>query len=55
LYLNQVKAAIEDPSLYEVLATIDILRAGKSREIKLGLIHLKKILSIEQTSEHNKN
>jgi len=55
LYLNQVKAAIEDPSLYEVLATIDILRAGKSREIKLGLIHLKKILSIEQPSEHNKN
>jgi hypothetical protein len=50
LYVNQVKAAIEDPSLHEALATLDMLRAGKSREVKMGLHYLKKILSIEQPS-----
>lgn len=53
LYENQVKAAIDDPLLYEVLALVDILRAGKNREIKMGLLHLKKLLSSEPSPKHN--
>jgi hypothetical protein len=47
LYENQVKAIFEDSSLYEALAIVDILRAGKVREVKSGLLQLKKILKIE--------
>lgn len=47
LYNNQVKAALEDSSLYEALAIVDILRAGKNREVKIGIQRLKKILNIE--------
>ena len=47
LYENQVKAAIDDPLLYEVLDLVDILRVGKNREVKIGHINLKKILSSE--------
>lgn len=53
LYENQVKAAIDDPLLYEVLALVDILRAGKNREIKMALLHLKKLLSSEPSPKHN--
>lgn len=53
LYENQVKAAHEDPLLYEVLAIVDILRAGKNREVKMGLLQLKKILSSEPSPKHN--
>jgi hypothetical protein len=42
LHENQVKAAHEDPLLYEVLAIADILRAGKNRDVKMGLLQLKK-------------
>ena len=53
LYENQVKAAHEDPTLYEVLAIADILRAGKNREVKMGLLQLKKILSSEPSPKHH--
>jgi hypothetical protein len=53
LYENQVKAAIDDPLLYEVLALVDILRAGKNREVKMGLLHLKKLLNSEPSPKHN--
>ena len=53
LYENQVKAAIDDPLLYEVLALVDILRAGKNREVTIGLLQLKKILSSEPSPKHN--
>jgi hypothetical protein len=39
--------------LYEVLAIVDILRAGKNREVKIGLLQLKKILSSEPSPKHN--
>ena len=47
LYDNQLKAVLEDSSLYEALAILDILRAGKNREVKIGLMQLKKLLTIE--------
>ncbi len=53
LYENQVKASIDDPLLYEVLALVDVLRVGKNREIKMGLLHLKKLLSSEPSPKHN--
>lgn len=44
LYSNQVKAVKYDPFLYEVLAMIDMLRVGKSRERVIALNQLKKML-----------
>lgn len=44
LYDNQVNAAKDDPFLYEVLAMIDMLRVGKSRDRLIALNQLKKML-----------
>jgi hypothetical protein len=40
LYRTVPAAALRDPALYEVLALIDALRAGRARERKLAGQHL---------------
>lgn len=44
LYKGVVKAVKEDELLYKALASIDIIRVGKSREKKLAIEELKKII-----------
>jgi hypothetical protein len=44
LYKSVVKAAKEDETLYKLLASIDIIRVGKTRETKLALEELKKFI-----------
>jgi hypothetical protein len=42
LYPNVPKAAVKDELLYKLLASIDILRVGKVREVQLAIEELKK-------------
>lgn len=44
LYKNQVKAVQLDPSLYLMLALVDVLRIGKVREKKVAIDQLKKLI-----------
>lgn len=44
LYANVPKAVTEDELLYKLLASIDILRIGKVRELKAAIEELKKII-----------
>lgn len=44
LYDNQAKAVEVDPKLYKLLALVDVLRVGKTREIKIARDELKKML-----------
>ncbi|MEZ2441759.1 hypothetical protein AB6805_08550 [Chitinophaga sp. RCC_12] len=46
LHKGVVKAVKEDAQLYKALASIDIIRVGKSREKKLAIEELKKIILI---------
>ena len=52
LYSNQVKAALEDAKLYEAMALIDMIRAGKTREVKMAMLELRKIISNEPSPKH---
>jgi len=49
LYPNQIKAAKNDPELYAALAMLDVIRTGKSREIKLAFNYLSKLLRHESS------
>jgi hypothetical protein len=42
LYKNASKASQADQRLYKILASIDIIRVGKNREIAVALQELKK-------------
>jgi hypothetical protein len=42
LYEGQVKAALLDPTLYLMLALIDVIRVGRVREMKVAIEELKK-------------
>jgi len=44
LYKNIPKAAAKDEGLYRVLAAVDMIRAGKPREVKVALDTLRKII-----------
>lgn len=55
LYPNQVKAAKDDPTLYEVLAMLDVLRTGRSREKKIALKYLSKLLLHDLSREHKED
>ena len=44
LYPNQVKAIQEDELLYKLLAMIDVIRAGKVRELNIAIKELRKII-----------
>jgi len=41
LYEKVVKAVREDEQLYKALASIDIIRVGRTREMKVAIIELK--------------
>lgn len=44
LYPNQVKAVRQDPMLYKVLALLDAIRLGRTREKTIAVTELKKII-----------
>ncbi len=44
LYKTVVKAVKEDEQLYKLLASIDIIRVGKAREMKVAIAELKKTI-----------
>lgn len=44
LYKSVTKAAKKDEVLYKLLASIDIIRVGKTRELKVAIEELKKII-----------
>ena len=44
LYPNQVKAVKEDARLYKLLALTDVIRVGKTRELKIATSELSKII-----------
>ena len=47
LYKSVVKAVKQDEALYKILASIDIIRVGKTRELKVALQELRKIIEHE--------
>ena len=46
LYPTIVQAVDSDPRLYEMVALVDAIRVGKSREVNLAVEELRKRLSI---------
>ena len=44
LYPNQIKAVKSDELLYKLLALIDVIRVGKTREFKMAITELSKII-----------
>ena len=44
LYPNQVKAVKTDALLYKLLALVDVIRVGKTREFKIAITELNKII-----------
>jgi hypothetical protein len=42
-----VKAVKQDEKLYKLLSLVDVIRVGRTREIKIALTELKKILLLE--------
>ena len=55
LYPNQLKAAEQDPKLYDALAMLDAIRVGKVREKKFAIDYLSNLLLNEPSREYNKN
>lgn len=55
LYPNQVKAAKDDPKLYDALAMLDAIRVGKVREKKFAIDYFSYLLLNEPSREYNKN
>lgn len=43
-YLKQAQAAKEDELFYKLLALVDVIRVGKTREVKIALEELKKLI-----------
>jgi hypothetical protein len=50
-----VKAVQDDQSLYKLLALVDIIRVGKTRELKIALGELKNMILHEPSKKHNKD
>jgi hypothetical protein len=44
---------LEDAKLYEVMALIDMARAGRTREVKMAILELSKIIKGEPSPKHN--
>ncbi len=47
-YQKQVKAVLQDEQLYFILSLIDMIRVGKSREVKYAKDQLNKVFQIAQ-------
>lgn len=50
LHRSALKAARDNPRLYEALALVDAIRGGRARERELAEKHLRKLLGHGQTS-----
>lgn len=46
LYVRQIEAIEEDEVFYKLLSLVDMLRIGKTREVKFAITELKKIILI---------
>jgi len=55
LYKGVVRAVKTDDVLYKMLASIDIIRVGKTRELKVALKELNKLILHERQFKHAKN
>lgn len=44
LYPNQIKAVKDDLRLYKLLALIDLIRVGRTREFEITVVELRKIV-----------
>jgi hypothetical protein len=44
LYPNQIKAVKQDEQLYKLLALVDVMRVGRTREVKVASGELKKMI-----------
>ena len=53
LYNGVTKAARKDGELYKILASIDIIRVGKARELKMALAELHKSILHERQPKHS--
>lgn len=53
LYKGAIKAVRTDKELYLLLASIDIIRVGRPREIKAALTQLEKVILYEQQPKHS--
>jgi hypothetical protein len=54
-YPKQTMAVKQDKELYELLSLVDVLRVGRTREIKLAVDKLSKILYHEPSKKSNPN
>jgi hypothetical protein len=54
-YPNQVKAAKGDDRLYETLAVLDVIRTGRTREKRIAIDYLNKLLLHESSNEYYEN
>ena len=53
LYKGAAKAAKKDEELYLLLASIDMIRVGRQREINAALTQLEKVILYERQSKHS--
>jgi hypothetical protein len=53
LYKGVVKAVRQDEELYKLLASIDIVRVGRTRELKAALNELHKMILHEPPGKHS--
>lgn len=44
LYPNQIRAVKEDSNLYKLLALVDVIRVGRTREINIAVTELQKMI-----------
>ena len=54
LYKTVVQAARQDELLYKILASIDIIRVGRTRELKVALAEMKKIILKEDRRDDDR-
>lgn len=54
-YPNKVKAAKQDDNLYEALAMLDVIRTGRTREKKIAIDYLNRLLLHESSNEYFQN
>lgn len=51
LYPNQIKAVKDDLRLYKLLALVDVIRVGRTREFEMAIAELRKIILNEPSEQ----
>ncbi|MFZ1678726.1 MAG: hypothetical protein WBP41_07590 [Saprospiraceae bacterium] len=54
-YQNQLQASLQDDELYKLLSLVDVIRVGRTREVKYAHQELRKIFHIESPREYHKD